>query len=199
MKTLITIINLLVITISVAAQGQISSSYTEIKKAQFDSCINTIYLTANTKIIKKEGILTIPVYGNNPKVFKDDYSDDNFHEFEYIGDIKETNLSLVKHNGYNKSDYYIVNRSTGMIDTLIGIPVFAKNMRDFACINNPGTDEKQHLQICELANGSVKIRAFINGMTDTFFEDIFFIDRNSIATKDHKGNYWRLNFNISTE
>jgi hypothetical protein len=199
MKTLISIITFLTTTISLTAQRQISPSFTKIKNAQFESCINTVYLKINTQIIKQAGKLTIPIPGKNPKVFKDDNSDENFHEFEYIGDIKETKLSLVKRTSYNSEVFYIVNCSTGSVDTLIGRPVFAQNMRDFACLNNPGTDEKQQLQICELKKGSVKTRVFLHGRFDTFFEDIICINRNSISTKDKEGNYWILNYNISEE
>lgn len=199
MKTLISIIAFLTTTISLTAQRQISSSYTKIKNAQLDSCINTEYLKLNTQIIKQAGKLTIPIQGKTPKVFQDDNSDEIFHEFEYIGDIKATKLSLVKRAGYNSELFYIVNRSTGTVDTLIGQPVFAQNMRDFACLNNPGTDEKQQLQICELKNGSVNTRVFLDGKVDTILEEILCINRNSISTKDNEGNCWILNYKIGEE
>ena len=166
---------------------------------QFDSCSKTSYLTANAQIKKQSGKLTVPVFGKPAIVFKDDNSDENFHEFEYLGDIKGTRLSLVKRPDYNSEEFYLINRSTGAIDTLVGLPVFAQNMRDFACINNPGTDEKQQIQICEIQNGFVKTRVFIKGKADTFLEDISCIKRNSILTKDNMAKYWKLNFKIGDE
>ena len=74
--------------------------------------------------------------------------------------------------------------------------MFAANLKDFACINNPGTDEKQQIQVCEIKNGSVETRVFINGKANTFLEDITCIKRNSILTKDNNGKYWQLNFKI---
>lgn len=117
----------------------------------------------------------------------------------YLGDIKGTKLSLIKRTDYNKEEFFLINRSTGNIDTLIGQPVFAPNLQDFACINNPGTDEKQQIQVCEIKNGSVKTRVLLKGKADTFLEDISCISRNSLLTKDSKGNYWKLIFKIGDE
>ena len=69
-------------------------------------------------------------------------------------------------------------------------------MKDFACVNNPGTDEKQQIQVGEIKNGLIKTRVYLNGKANTFIEDISCINRNSILTKDNKGKYWKLNFKI---
>jgi len=197
-KTLIFIITLLKLTLPAVAQRRISYGYTEVSKFQFDSCNKTSYLIANTHIKKQAGRLTIPIINKRSKVFKDDSSDENFHEFKYLGDIKATRLSLIKRVDYNSEQFYLINRSIGTIDTLIGQPVFA-HMRDFACINNPSTDEKQQIQVLEIKNGSVNTRVFLKGKADTFLEDISCINRNSILTKDNKGKYWKLSFEIGDE
>ena len=143
--------------------------------------------------------MTIPIAGKTSKVFKDDSSEENYKDYEYLGDIKGTKLSLIKRTDYNSEEYYLLNRATGSIDTLIGQPVFAQNMKDFACLNNPWTDQKQQIQVCEIENGSVNTRAYIMGKADTCFEDITCISRNSILTKDNKGKHWKLNFKSGDE
>lgn len=199
MNTLITIIAFLSLTISAIGQRRVSYRYTEINKTQFDSCVKTSYLIASPQIKKQAGKLTIPVSGKDSKIFKDDNADENFHEFDYLGNIKGTKLSLVKRTDYNSEEFYLINGLTGTIDTLIGQPVFAQNMRDFACINNPGTDEEQQIQVCEINNGVIKTRLYLNGKKDTFLENISCIYRNSILTKDNKGKYWQLKFKIGDE
>lgn len=196
MKTLISIIAILSLTISVTAQRQISDGFTEITRTQFDSCSKVSFLVTNMRIKKQAGRLTVPVYGKPAMVFKDDKSDQNFHQFEYLGDIKGTKLSLLKRIDYNSEEFYLINRSTGGIDTLIGLPVFAHNMQDFACINNPGTDERQQIQVFEIKNGFVKRRGLLNGKADIFLESISCINRNSILVKDNKDKYWKLIFKI---
>ena len=197
MKTLLSTIALLTLTLSATAQRRILYDYIEIKKIQYDGCGKTSYLVTNRKIKKQSGKLIIPISSKPSKVFKDDSSDENFHEFEYIGDIKGSKLCLVKRTEYNGEEFYLINRSTGSVDTLIGQPVFAQNMKDFACINNPGTDEKQQIQICEIKNGAAKTRVYLNGKADTFLEGIACLNRNSILTKDNKGKYWKLNFKLA--
>lgn len=200
MKTpLIIIIILFTLTISAKAQGRISHTYTEIKKVQYDTCRQTIYLAVNRKIKKQADKIIIPITGKTSKVFIDNTSDNDFHEFSYSGDIIGTMLSMVKRTDHHKEELYLINRSTGAVDTLIGEPVFAENMKDFVCINNAGTDEKQSVQICELSNGSLKRRALLPGKPDTFFVNIGCINRNFILVKDSKGKYWKLDFKINDE
>ncbi|ANE51071.1 hypothetical protein [Flavisolibacter tropicus] len=199
MKTLLTISALLILTVSATAQRQISYAYTEIKKGQYNTCARTSYLLKNAQIKKQSGKLSIPIAGRPAKVFKDDNSDENFHEFDYMGEIKGTKLSLVKRTDYNHEEFYLLNRSTGAIDTLIGEPVFAQNMRDFACINNPGTDEEQQVQICEINKGAVNTRVYLKGKADAFLEGIACIKRNFLYAKDNQGSYWKLSFEIGDE
>jgi hypothetical protein len=199
MKTLIITIAILTLTLSSNAQRRISYGYTEIKKTQFDSCSKKSYLFVDAQIKKLSGKLAIPITGKASKVFIDDNSDEDFHEFEYLGDIKGAKLSLVKRTNYNSEQFYLISRSTGAIDTIIGQPVFAQNMRDFACINNAGTDQKQQIQVGEIKNGSVKTRVYLKGKADTFLEKISCINRTSILTKDNTGKYWKLNFKIGDE
>ena len=101
MKTLITTIAILTLALSATAQRRISYGYTEIKKMQFDSCSRTSYLIENTQIKKQSGKLTIPVSGKPAKIFNDDNSDENFQEFQYLGDIYGTKFSLIKQTDYN--------------------------------------------------------------------------------------------------
>ena len=199
MKFLILITALLTQAFWAAAQKQIACNYAEINKDQYDRCGNIQYLLANPQIKKQAGKLAIPVSGNVPKVFKDDNSDDHYQTYEYVGDINDTELSLIKCTGYNNEEFYVVNRLTGTIDTLIGPPVFAQSMKDFACISNPGTDEIQRIQICEIKNGKISTRAFLKGNTVTFFENISCIGRNTMLAKDNTGKYWKLNFRENDE
>lgn len=199
MKTIIATLLLLALAISTAAQRRVAYRYREIPKVQYDSCHQTSYLVANAKIKKHSGKLTIPIPGKPARVFKDDSTDTNFEEFTYLGDIKATTLSLVKFIGYNDEEIYVVNRSTGTIDTLIAEPVFAANLRDFACINNPGTDERQQVQIGEIRNGSVKTRVFLMGKVDTFLQEISCVTRSFVNAKDNRGKCWNLSFTIAGE
>ena len=199
MKTLITITAFLIFVVQSSAQRQISYGYTQISKTAYNSCNRVSSLVLNPQIKKQSGKLVIPLTGKHNKVFNDSKSDEEFKEYGYLGDIKGTMLSLVKLTDYNSEAFFLINRRTGVIDTLIGQPFFAQNLKDFACINNPGTDEKQRVQVCEIKNGSVETRVYLKGKPDTFLEDITCIRRNSLLAKDNNGEYWKLTFKIGNE
>lgn len=199
MKMLISILIFLSLTLSTKAQRQVSYGYIEIEKSEYDSCTKIEHLVSNHQIEKQSGKITIPISNKVSKILSDNNSGKNFQKFDYIGDIKNTKLTLIKRTDYYGETFYLINRSTGIVDTLIGKPVFGQNRRDFICINNPRPDEKQQIQICEIKNGSVITRVFIRCKTDTLFEDISCVLRNSILAKDKNGKYWKLNFKIDDE
>ncbi|OQP56820.1 hypothetical protein A3860_09555 [Niastella vici] len=199
MKHLLSIIFLLVLSFSTTAQRRISFYTTKINKDQFDKCGKVSYLVANAQIRKKSGSLRIPIVAKAAKVFKDDSSDRDFHEFKYLGDVKGTKLSLVQRIEYNDEEFYLLNRLTGTIDTLIGQPVFAQNMKNFVCVNNPGTDEKQQIQVCEMIDGRVKTRVYLDAIANTIIEFVTCVNRNSFLAEDNYGKYWKIHFKLSDE
>lgn len=187
---------LLAISIKMLSQKRVIQSCIEISKTQYDSC-NYIQKSVPDLLIKKQaGRLRIPIKTNHQKIFNDNNSTTNFIQYSYLGDIKELGFSLVEMEGYNDEEFYLINRSTGKVDTLIGMPIFANNHTDFVCINNPGTDKKQLIQVCEIRNNKVKTRDYLKGTSDTFFEAVNCVERTSIKLKDIKNRYWKINFTI---
>lgn len=198
MKALLSIIFLLLLALSSTAQRRVSFYTTKINKELFDKCGKVSYLVANVQIKKHSGILRIPIAAKAAKIFKDDNSDQLPREFKYLGDIKGTKLSLVHQIDVNSEVFYLVNRLTGTIDTLIGQPVFARNMRDFVCVFNPGTDEQQRFQVCELIDGRVKTRVYLNAIPNTVIGSVTCVNRNSFLADDN-GMYWKIHFKLSDE
>ena len=200
MKSPLTIIFLLALTFSTTAQRRVSFYTTKINKDQFDKCGKVSYLVANAQIKKQAGLLRIPIEAKAAKIFKDENSDRDFHVFKYLGDVKGTKLSLVQRIEYNDEYFYLVNRMTGAIDTLIGQPVFARNMRDFICVFNPGTDEKQRIQVCEMINGRVKTRVYLDAMENVVIGFVTCVNHNSFLAEDCSGSmYFRIHFKLSDE
>ncbi|MDB5203766.1 MAG: hypothetical protein JWQ27_3175 [Ferruginibacter sp.] len=194
MKFLPIFIALVFLADQVIAQKQISCLYTAVSKHEINGCKKVPYLVANPQITKQKGKLTIPMPGRAAQILKDDHSDEYFHEFEYLGDLRSTMLSLVKRTDYHHETFYLINRASGRIDTLIGLPVFAGNLRDFACINNPGTDEKQQIQTGTIKNGSVAQVNFIKPLSGIFITGIACVTKNSLLITGDKDDYWKINF-----
>lgn len=186
-----------IILLQAYPQKNIKESFVEAKKASYDSCQKTNFLIKK-KTKKIAGKLAISIAGKKAKVFTDDNSNENFKEFSYVGEIKESDFVLIKKAGYNDEEFYIVNRATGNTDTLIGMPIFSNDRVNFVCLGNPGTDEAQRLQICEIQNARITTMAIFEGKKNTFFENASCITRNSLLLKDNKGKYWRLSFTLSS-
>ncbi|MDO6432871.1 hypothetical protein Q4E93_19845 [Flavitalea sp. BT771] len=180
---------LLFISPQAFSQTTIPYRHTEISGSQYNDCEKIKYLDTNTLIKTRSKKITLPVEGKKSMVFVDN---PEFEEYKYLGDIKNTKLSLVQMLGPNEEVYYLINRSTGAVDTLIGEPVFSKNMQDFACLNNPGTDEQQRIQICEIINGAAHTRAYINIKPYAFLRDINCIGRNALFAKTYEHKYWKI-------
>jgi len=196
MKPILSLISFLALIFSTTAQPRVSPDYTEINKEQFDKCNKVSYLVPNAQIKKHTGILRIPIAAKTAKIFKDDNSDKLPREFKYLGDVKGTKLSLVHQIDINSEVFYLIDRITGVVDTLIGEPVFAQNMKDFVCVYNPGTDEKQQIQVCELVNGSVKTRVYLNAIPGAVIEFVTCVNRNSFLAVDND-RYWRIHYRVS--
>jgi hypothetical protein len=199
MKKLLAVITVVITALQLASQSRVAKGESEITREQYESCKQISYLQTNPQILKKGIRLSLPIAGREAKVFVDDTTVRNYYEYNYIGDIKNTKLTIVKGMSYNEEEFYIVNRLTGSIDTLIGLPVFASNMIDFACINNPATDQNQRIQFCEIKNGKIKTRIYIKLPDQVFLVKLSCINRNNVSAEDNKGKYREFSFRIDKE
>jgi hypothetical protein len=199
MKSLLVLAITLMLALQAFSQKRISCRYTAINKAQYDSLVRTPYLVLNPQIKKQPGRLIVPVAGQKFILFSDVNVDSEFAEYSYVGDIRSLPLSLIRKKRSETEDFYLVNHSTGAVDTLIGLPVFASNMEDFACLNNPGTDEQQQIQICALKNNRVYTKVYVKGKEDTVLNGIAYTGKNVLLTRDDHGKYWKLDLATGKE
>jgi len=190
------IFSFLLISSQAFSQTMIPYRHTEISSTEYSECKQIEYLDTSTLIKTRSKKIILPVNGKKSMVCVDN---PEFEEYKYFGDIKNTKLSLVQMLGPNEEIYYLINRSTGAVDTLIGEPVFSENRHDFACLNNPGTDEQQRIQICEISNGAAHTRAYINIKPYAFLDHITCVGRNAIITKTSDQKYWRITFKIKSD
>ncbi|SFW78054.1 hypothetical protein [Chitinophaga sancti] len=72
---------------------KITYNYTEIPAAQYTHCKGTKYLSTPGQFKVKAGKLVIPIAGKSPKVFK---NGGEIFTYEYLGDLMDSKLSLVK-------------------------------------------------------------------------------------------------------
>ncbi|MDF2189156.1 hypothetical protein [Paraflavitalea sp. CAU 1676] len=177
------------------AQQNIPCQYTSIKKVQYDSVVRIPFLVRNPQIQKQPGRLIIPLANQKFKVFDDINVDTDMGEYSYLGDVRNTRLSLIRKAALHNEMYFVVNQLNGKVDTLIGGPVFAPNLQDFACLNNPGMEEAQRIQLGTIRDGQLTIRGYIPEKKKTFITAIGYAINNALYAKDEDGKCWQLNVN----
>jgi len=196
MKLLTTLPLALLIAAAAAAQQNIPCTYTSIKKAQYDSVVRIPFLVRNPQIQKQPGRLIIPLANKQFKVFDDINVDREMAEYSYLGDVRNTHLALIRKAELHTETYFLVNQESGKVDTLIGGPTFAPNLRDFACINNPGTEEAQRIQLCTIKEGQLSIVGYIPEKKKLFITAIGYAVNNALYARDDDGKYWKLDYNV---
>src|SRR5579872_5305917 len=118
MKGLV-IICLFLVTNEGFAQSIVYKDVSEISKTEFQKRLqspNLLYKLSGQKGLR--GRILIKTLKKNI-VLKDD---GEMKEYIYSGDLKGTYLALIHELEPNTEVYYLINRQTGTIDTLIGNP-----------------------------------------------------------------------------
>lgn len=190
MKLLTSLFVLVFLTVCSFAQPKKSFAFKRSVKAAFDSCEEVSYLIDDLPKPKEPGRLVIPINNKKPTVF---ISEEEMEEYTYLGNIKHTSFALVRLLGPNTETYYLINQLTGHTDTLIALPVFARDLSRFVCINNPGVDESYMLQMGTIKNGVLTKSRPVN-INGHMLLSIRFSNKNRLIAKDYESRYWEISF-----
>lgn len=74
---------------------------------------------------KKNGILTLPLVTGKKVIFKDNKGvpyDEDRKSYRYLGQIDVLSAYLVEQNLFESTEYILINKKTGRMDTLGGMP-----------------------------------------------------------------------------
>ncbi|WP_153798703.1 hypothetical protein [Foetidibacter luteolus] len=194
MKTLLTLTAVIAFTAQAFCQ-QVSQEYTEVTKKEFTACAKPQFFPVNQKIKKQGDKLVINLNNGTQKVYNDKKQGDDVEEYYYSGDISFGKIAIFKKSTYHSDEFYLINLATGHIDTVAGLPVFSGSKTDFICMSHPESDnEEQLIQVCEIKNGEVKIRATLKNRPGTNIEAVACIKKNSVVVKDNEERYWKITF-----
>lgn len=198
-RLLLAALMLVSVTTVARAQKRVSCDYAKIKRNQYDSIERTPFLVMTDQVKKQPGRLLIPLANGKYQAFDDVNVDTEFAEYQYMGDIRGTQLAMVRKKQFHDEVYYVLNRKTGAVDLLIGVPVFAENLQDFACLNNPGNESMQQIQVCTIRDNKVVVRGYIWAKENTYLYSIAYKEKNVLYAQDNDGKYWKLNFSLGEE
>lgn len=158
-------------------------------KHEFEKGNRETALFKDLSIKKQKNILRIP----NCKVFRDSKADDDFYEFNYIGDIqKKSPLKVISKTLYNGTEFLIVDNKNGCkLYTLLGKPhVSGSTIINFN--ESETTDRKKVIEVWKLMHNKffkLKDIAFFSNLQ---FTDVRFIPNKCVVIKDIKGQYWKF-------
>jgi hypothetical protein len=150
-------------------------------------------LLKSSAILKVNGVINFKT-DKKTITLKDDSEN---VEYNIIGDIKNSSLTLIHELGPNTEEYYFIDRQTAKIDTLAGYPVFATNKKDIVCLQGAGTDINQKIQIGQFINEQYLKRGMLQLKDEIYPEYIFWFDSNTLYIEDSREHYWKLRFNMN--
>ena len=129
-----------------------------INKALFDKHLPPIDLIKKSKEIHKNGgIIRVKTAGKTV-VLKDD---GEFLEYTYVGNLAGGKVAVINILEPNDEYYYLINKTTGVIDTLLSKPIFFSDKKSFVCLEDVGTDIRQRIQIGCLDSDGISITGYI--------------------------------------
>ncbi len=102
--------------------------------------------------VKTNGVLKIKTKSRNI-VFQDDLSNEYYFEYELEGQLN--NSLLVSGNSYNETEYYIINKKTGIIDTVVGFPKIYNNR--LLSIEGDCTDGTKFIEVWRFKGSVLKL------------------------------------------
>lgn len=109
----------------------------------------------------------------------------------YIGDFINEPIAVVRCMEEKKDRYYLIDKNTGVIDTLFSLPIFF-DQKKFASIG--GTDlagGKQLLQIGEFSGGHFKVTKTYKPTPAVYMSYLFWINGNTVFVSDHNTKYYK--------
>lgn len=102
--------------------------------------------------MKTNGVLRIKTKSKNI-VLQDDLSNEYYFEYKLEGQLN--NSFLVSGNSYNETEYYIINKKTGIIDTVVGFPKIYNNR--LLSIEGDCTDGTKFIEVWRFKGSVLKL------------------------------------------
>lgn len=126
----------------------ITISCAEFKKHKQEYCL---FNDSSHILYKKDGFIKIETK-DSTYFFKDDLSNEYFYEYSIVG--YKRNWILLLGQTYNTDEYFLINKKTNRIYTLVGFPQIYKNY--LLCIEGDHTDGTKYIEIWKMRQNKIK-------------------------------------------
>jgi hypothetical protein len=190
-KNKILIVIFFVISVLANAQGSLPRKFFKIATVINPQRLNEVNLTKGFSLNKDSKCLNY-VCSENAKVsFCNDKSDENYVEFQELGNIEKTELIIINKFTYNEEFYILLNKSNCKVVTLEGFPLRIENTDLYIVYNNPSTDKNRKIQILKMENGNILLQDEIIFPDEIRLKKILRLEQNEIFILDESNQIWK--------
>lgn len=153
--------------------------------------LNEIKLTKGISSNKDAKSLNY-ICGENAKVsYSNDKSDENYVEFQELGQIEKTDIIVINKLTYNEEFYILLNKQNCKALTLEGFPLRIENTNQYIVYNNPSTDKAWKIQILKIENGNINLQDEIIFPDEIHPKKVLRLEQNEIFILDDSNQIWR--------
>lgn len=156
-------------------------------KIEFEKGKKAIVLTRSKQIVKKKGVLVIP----NCKSFRDDNSDENYKEFEYLGGFSG-NWEVVRELTSNGTSSIIINSASkcSQIPVPGGVWVFDSVIVNFN--ESETTDVLCFVEFRSFEHVSIGSPRRVNLPSGCGIVEVRMSDKGELLWMDGSKKYWKM-------
>jgi hypothetical protein len=172
------------------AQKKAITPVVAISKAEFNKHLPSINLVVKAAGRQHKINGTIKIKTATKTILLKD--DGELLQYRYEGALKGSQLIVIHELEPNTEEYYLINKQTGKIDTLLDKPDFFSNHKDFICLEGAGTDVKQRIQLGKVQNGKVVNSRFVHLPAKVIPESIYWLNQHTLVVKATEDTYYLL-------
>lgn len=181
----------MVIAISANAQKTTENIFEKVSKKVKSQKLYEIQVIKNKPLSKKTNCLTYKCENNLKTSFCNNNSDENYVEFQELGHIENTKITIVKKLNYNQEFYILLNKNNCNVLTLDGLPLRIEKTNLFIVNNNPSTDQRKKIQILQQKDGQLSLLGEVIFPEKIKLKSFISFDSNEVYIVDEKNQIWK--------
>ncbi|TRX25189.1 hypothetical protein FNW25_09410 [Flavobacterium franklandianum] len=190
-RILILIFACLVFFFFANAQDSLERKFFKIATVIKPQRLNEVKLTKGLPSNKNSKCLTYKCDENENISYCNDKSDENYVEFQELGQIEKTELIVINKFTYNEEFYIFLNTQNCKSITLEGFPLRIENTNQYLVYNNPSTDKAWKIQILKIENGNISLQDEIIFPDEIHLKKVLCLQQNEIFILDDNNQTWK--------
>ncbi len=180
---------LLIIVSSILFSFQINEKNYTIKEINY-SDFKKIDVSEKLKKTKNIKVLKHKITLKNCKTFVNNYSENNYKKFFYLGNIS-SNLFIIEEENYNGNLYYCIEKNSCKIIDIKGKPYLYKNL--LFCVNETETtDNKNIITFWELEKNTINYKSKINLKNNFIYNLKYDKETKVIYIQSNNDKYYKI-------